>query len=191
MIADFLSEHGIPFRYEAKLLIDGKAYYPDFVILCEDDTLILWEHFGLMSQDEYFKRACEKIKTYRKKGYMQHTNLICTWEEDTAAGKTGPEEILERFGTSGAFQIPCLMGERQHDPQTVVSGNAGVLWSDFDLVFSWKSCGSGRAGTSGFCMVAVEAGWRSCWIKWRSCDPDAKAEAAKAWYSDPDGVSCW
>ena len=51
MIADFLSEHGIPFRYEAKLLIDGKAYYPDFMILCEDDTLILWEHFGLMSQD--------------------------------------------------------------------------------------------------------------------------------------------
>lgn len=97
MIADFLSEHGIPFRYEAKLLIDGKAYYPDFMILCEDDTLILWEHFGLMSQDEYFKRACEKIKTYRKKGYMQHTNLICTWEEDLLQVKQ-LEKILERFG---------------------------------------------------------------------------------------------
>lgn len=97
MIADFLSEHGIPFRYEAKLLIDGKAYYPDFMILCEDDTLILWEHFGLMSQDEYFKRACEKIKTYRKKGYMQHANLICTWEEDLLQVKQ-LEEILERFG---------------------------------------------------------------------------------------------
>ena len=97
MIADFLTEHGIPFRYEAKLVIHGRTYYPDFTILCEDGTLLLWEHFGLMEQDEYFKHACEKIKAYRKKGYMQHTNLICTWEEDLLQAEQ-LEEILIRFG---------------------------------------------------------------------------------------------
>lgn len=97
MIADFLTEHGIPFRYEAKLVIDGRTYYPDFMILCEDGTLLLWEHFGLMDQDEYFKHACQKIKAYRKKGYMQHTNLICTWEEDLLQAEQ-LEEILMRFG---------------------------------------------------------------------------------------------
>ena len=97
MIADFLTEHGIPFRYEAKLVVDGRAYYPDFTILCGDDTLLLWEHFGLMDQDEYFKHACEKIKAYRKMGYMQHTNLICTWEEDLLESEQ-LEEIMLRFG---------------------------------------------------------------------------------------------
>ena len=51
----------------------------------------------LMEQDEYFKHACEKIKAYRKKGYMQHTNLICTWEEDLLQAEQ-LEEILIRFG---------------------------------------------------------------------------------------------
>ena len=89
-----------------------------------------------MRQDEYFKRACEKIKTYRKKGYMQHTNLICT-SKGSAAGKTARGNSGEVWDQE--LQIPCLMGERQHDPQTVVSGNAGVLWSDFDLVFTGQS----------------------------------------------------
>lgn len=97
MIADFLTEHGIPFRYEAKLMVGGRTYYPDFTILCEDGALLLWEHFGMMDQDEYFKHACEKIKAYRKKGYMQHTNLICTWEEDLLQADQ-MEEILMRFG---------------------------------------------------------------------------------------------
>lgn len=103
MIADFLTEHGIPFRYEAKLLIDGRVFYPDFTILCEDGALLLWEHFGLMDQDAYFNHACEKIKAYRKKGYMQHTNLICTWEEDLLQAEQ-LEKILERFGV-GNFSI--------------------------------------------------------------------------------------
>lgn len=35
------------FRYEAKLAINGKVYYPDFMILCDDGRILIWEHFGL------------------------------------------------------------------------------------------------------------------------------------------------
>ncbi len=78
-----------------------------------------------------------KIKTYRKKGYMQHTNLICTWEEDLLQVKQ-LEEILETVWRQILSGIPYLIRERRHDSQTVVSGNAGILRSHFDLVFSWK-----------------------------------------------------
>ena len=83
-LADFFTERGVAFRYEAKLAINGKVYYPDFMILCDDGRILIWEHFGLMDKEEYFISACRKLEQYRRAGYVQHSNLICTYEEDTA-----------------------------------------------------------------------------------------------------------
>ena len=46
-----LEKYGIIYRYEQAIEICGKIYYPDFVILCDDGTIIIWEHFGLMEDD--------------------------------------------------------------------------------------------------------------------------------------------
>ena len=44
----------------------------------------------------YFTKAMLKISEYRKIGYTQHRNLICTYEDDlTDLNKL--EEILYRF----------------------------------------------------------------------------------------------
>ena len=54
----------------------------------------------------------------------------------------------------------------------------------------------GKAAALGALGLLVFAWWQwrqagdPAGSKWRSCDPDAKAETAKAWYNDPDGVLC-
>lgn len=95
-LADFFTERGVAFRYEAKLVINGKVYYPDFMILCDDGRILIWEHFGLMDKEEYFISACRKLEQYRRAGYVQHSNLICTYEEDLRSGAV-LEEILLRY----------------------------------------------------------------------------------------------
>lgn len=90
IIADLLTEYGFLFRYEQKLVIGGNVYYPDFIIMLDDGRMIIWEHFGLMDNEEYYLKACAKIENYRKAGFATHTNLICTYEEDIIS-----EEILD------------------------------------------------------------------------------------------------
>lgn len=89
-IADKLTEYDIIYQYEIKLEVGGKVYYPDFTILTSDGKIVLWEHFGLMDNNDYFIKACSKIENYRKLGYVTHTNLICTYEDDMVS-----EDILE------------------------------------------------------------------------------------------------
>ena len=95
-IADLLTELGIPFRYEAELVINGRTYYPDFLILCEDGTLIIWEHFGMVDDSEYFIKMCRKLDDYGKAGFRAHTNLICTYEEDMA-DEDALRGIIDRY----------------------------------------------------------------------------------------------
>ncbi len=95
-IADLLTEQGILFHYEEKMIINGHAYYPDFVILTENGRLIVWEHFGLMDNEEYFIKAYSKLKNYRAAGYFTHTNLICTYEEDIVSSER-LQGIIKRY----------------------------------------------------------------------------------------------
>ena len=86
----------IPYRYEAELFINGNRYYPDFMILLPDGSILIWEHFGMMDDIDYASRAWRKIENYRRAGYVQHTNLICTYESDIENGKV-IDEIIRRF----------------------------------------------------------------------------------------------
>lgn len=96
IIADKLEQYGIPYRYEAELFINGNRYYPDFMILLPDGSILIWEHFGMMDDIDYASRAWRKIENYRRAGYVQHTNLICTYESDIENGKV-IDEIIRRF----------------------------------------------------------------------------------------------
>jgi len=95
-IANLLEQYAVPYRYEPEMIIDGKAIYPDFVLMKSDGSLMIWEHFGLMDNDTYQLHALQKQERYRQAGYHQHTNLICTYEEDMISEKK-LEDIFLRY----------------------------------------------------------------------------------------------
>lgn len=95
-IADTLFRLKIPYRYEFPLSIEGYKLHPDFTILKPDGNYILWEHFGLLNNEDYLKNAMNKVKLYKSAGFSQHTNLICTTEEDLTE-KSVIEDIILRF----------------------------------------------------------------------------------------------
>ena len=64
-IADMLTEADIPFRYEPELVIGAKRYYPDFMILCSDGSIVIWEHFGMTDDSEYFHKMCKYTDIYQ------------------------------------------------------------------------------------------------------------------------------
>ena len=83
IIANALSTNNIPFHYEAALVLGGICKYPDFTInRPSDGKLFLWEHLGLMEQDEYRRTANEKMALYARYGFYPFDNLIFTYEQD-------------------------------------------------------------------------------------------------------------
>ena len=95
-IGNVLEERGIVYVTEPEILIGGRAYYPDFMILREDGTTVIWEHCGLMDDDDYAHKALMKLKKYRSIGYVQTDNLIYTFEEDLE-DMARVHEIIDRF----------------------------------------------------------------------------------------------
>ena len=83
IIADYLFQQHIPYRYECALNIDGHIIYPDFIVIhpITGDYFII-EHFGLMDDREYFSKYIEKMHIYAKSGYYPDFNLICFYETE-------------------------------------------------------------------------------------------------------------
>lgn len=81
LIDEALSRHKCAFRYECKLMIDGSILYPDFTILRSSDRkIIYWEHFGMMDNLNYSRKACDKLHLYTRNGLVPDINLITTFE---------------------------------------------------------------------------------------------------------------
>ena len=81
LIANILIERGIPFRYEYVQLIDQRRYCPDFTILHpETGKLVIWEHFGLLSDVAYRSEYLSKVEKYISSGFTPYENLILTYE---------------------------------------------------------------------------------------------------------------
>lgn len=76
-----LYKNGIPFRYEEKIVLGEVIFYPDFVIRHpKTGGFYYWEHFGMMDDEDYINKACDKIKIYCKNGIIPSINLITTYE---------------------------------------------------------------------------------------------------------------
>ena len=69
-IADFLFEHGIPYKYERNHWWSGVNYKPDFTIFTEEKAGVIIEYFG-MAGDEKYDRLTEDKRKYwaAKKGW--------------------------------------------------------------------------------------------------------------------------
>lgn len=82
LIADMLSQEGIPYRYEYPLHMNGFGkVYPDFTILnMKTRKEVIWEHFGMMDDLIYVEKALKKITMYEQQGIFLGEDLILTYE---------------------------------------------------------------------------------------------------------------
>ena len=98
LIAEKLYEHGIPFRYEQILTIDGIDYAPDFTLMRADGTLVYWEHCGLTSSRGYMRRHWQKMQVYAEAGITPWNNLIVTYDDENGLLdlRTVESEIINR-----------------------------------------------------------------------------------------------
>ena len=96
IIIDVLWQRRIPFYYEKKLILfdeNGQkvVVYPDITILLSQRELLLWEHNGMLSNEEYRRRNNRKMELYFLNGFYQPKNLIVTAD-----------------GPNGEFSIPDI-----------------------------------------------------------------------------------
>lgn len=81
IIADYLYDNNIAYKYEKPILLNNTIVHPDFTILdVENRREIYWEHFGLMDDIEYSRKAVQKIDSYIKEGLMPGERFIATYE---------------------------------------------------------------------------------------------------------------
>lgn len=89
----------IPYAYEKKITLDVtgmpdvkgawehngrlyKDYYPDFVILLADGSIIIHEHLGRIDSAEYREKTAERIFAMTSSGFITPSRLILTYEDD-------------------------------------------------------------------------------------------------------------
>ena len=81
MIAITLYRNKIPFRYEGALQLGEHTVYPDFTIRHPGNGQIYYrEHFGLMDQPQYYKKAFSKMKLYTSHQIIPSIQLLTTYE---------------------------------------------------------------------------------------------------------------
>lgn len=86
LIAEALTRHNIPFRYEYPLKLrrptgDIVTFHPDFLCLnVVNRTEFYWEHFGRMDDSDYSNNAAGKLRLYTENGIIAGRNLIITME---------------------------------------------------------------------------------------------------------------
>lgn len=81
MIAQYLKELGLEYKYEVIVSIAGKDFYIDFAVYSrETGRFFFIEHFGMMSDDAYRARAFQKITTYISNGLQEGIDILFTCE---------------------------------------------------------------------------------------------------------------
>lgn len=101
IIANALTSYGIPFSYEEMFPVatsKGKRVYPDFKIVCSDGYIIIWEHWGLLSNIDYCTKQVNKLNLYQSQNYVIGENLIITM--DDCNGGCNAQKIDEIIRTS-------------------------------------------------------------------------------------------
>ncbi len=95
IIAMMLKTNKIPYRYECKLRLDGRDYYPDFTIRHPiTGEVFYWEHHGLMDDEDYCQKAASKLQVYCRNNIIPTVNLILTYETKE---KPLDSELVENY----------------------------------------------------------------------------------------------
>ena len=76
-----LDSHGLEYKYEVALHINGRTIYPDFVIKRKrDGKIFIWEHFGLIFSEEYRQRMYRKMVDFHEAGFNPWDNLLMSFD---------------------------------------------------------------------------------------------------------------
>ena len=67
VIANYLFEHGIPYKYERNHWWNGVNYRPDFTLFKSDKSGVIIEYFGLQGDDDYDEMSADKQKYWEAK----------------------------------------------------------------------------------------------------------------------------
>ena len=95
LISYALSRHNLAFRYECELRCGTFVVYPDFTILHpKTGEIYYWEHFGMMDDEGYARKAAEKIYGYSAHGIVPGERLIMTFESSQVSLDM---ELVERW----------------------------------------------------------------------------------------------
>lgn len=82
IIANALFTKGIPYRYDEVITIGNATVSPDFHILIPRTGESKWlEHFGMIHDENYRKKAMWKIESYLKNGFKPWENIIFTFDD--------------------------------------------------------------------------------------------------------------
>ena len=82
IIANSLEQYDIPYKYERPIELKGLGkVHPDFTCLNKGTRKeYIWEHFGMMDNENYASKNVTKISTYAQNGYLAGKNMIMTFE---------------------------------------------------------------------------------------------------------------
>lgn len=108
IIVDVLWQRRIPFYYERKLaLLDENGeiviIYPDITIPISKKEFIIWEHNGMLTNEEYRRRNNRKMELYFLNGFYQPKNLIVTVD-----GPNGEFSIPDIYRVVDGLILPLL-----------------------------------------------------------------------------------
>lgn len=75
------------------------SLYPDFTLLHrKTNQRKYWEHFGMMDDPVYSKKAYAKINLYLSNGFIPYDHLILTFEtKDTPLSSSHVLDLIAKF----------------------------------------------------------------------------------------------
>lgn len=97
ILADYYYLLGIPYLYSPPLRLEGRTYYPDFVISI-NGMQIYHEHLGVLEDEDYARRWHNKYGVYRRNGIVEHINLICTREVNGIIDMSEIDRLFRKWG---------------------------------------------------------------------------------------------
>ncbi len=101
LIADFLFEHDIPYKYERNYWWNGVNYRPDFTVFLSSESGLIVEYFGLRGDPDYDELTEEKRKYWR---HNRSWKLVEITPSDVSVGRdhffTIFKQILEENGVN-------------------------------------------------------------------------------------------
>lgn len=84
-IGNALIDRGIKYIYEMPLTVMGLPFEPDFAFYSHSrGKVMLWEHAGMLGDEEYRRDFAERLSIYIKAGFVPCVDIILTF--DTADG---------------------------------------------------------------------------------------------------------
>lgn len=101
MIVAHLVRYGVPHKYEQRLFVNDHDLYPDFMIMNpRTHKVYIWEHFGMMDDENYREHNSRKVEDYASLGYLLGDNLIFTFEtKESGLDEIFAEKIVEHYFT--------------------------------------------------------------------------------------------